>query len=111
MIQLPPYVQGAELPSVAFDWEDSQGDLIAFGSVAHTFQIKIGRPGQTALLSKTTGITGADTSPNITIDWAVSGELNTLATGTHHADLIATRTSDGKQRVLRFMLPVIPAVT
>lgn len=111
MIVIPPYVQGAELPSITFDWEDSNGDLIHFGSVAHTFTLKIGEPGQAALLTKTTGITGADTSPNVTIDWAASGELNTLTSGSHSGDLIATRTSDGRQRILRFVLPVLPAVS
>jgi hypothetical protein len=105
------YIQGADLPDFAVEWADRDGAPILFGSIAHTFELKIGRRGNPATLTKSTGITGADTSPNVTVAWSTSGELNTLAVGTYDADLIATRTSDGKQRKLRFRLVVLPAVT
>lgn len=106
----PPYVQGADLPDLAFDWKDSAGALINFSS-GWTFALRVGQPGAAATLTKSTGITGASTSPNITVAWATSGELNTLPAGTYIGDLIATRTSDSKQRILRFVLPVRDAIT
>jgi len=111
VITAPPYIQGADLPDLTLNWRDSQSNLIAFGTVAHTFELKVGQVGSAASLTKTTGITGADTSPNITIAWATTGELNTLVPGTYHADLTATRTSDGKQRKFRFVLPVERPIT
>lgn len=104
------YIQGADLPDLAITWKDSNGAIIDF-STGSTFVLKVGQPGVTASLTKSTGIAGASTSPNITIAWAVSGELNTLPAATYVADLIATRTSDSKQRVLRFLLPITAAIT
>lgn len=107
---VPPYVQGSDLPYIELTWKDTNDVVIDF-STGHTFQLKIGNPGEAALITKTTGITGAATSPNVTIAWASTGELNTLETGSHIAQLKATRNSDGKDRFFRFVLPVEPAIT
>lgn len=104
------YIQGADLPDAAIEWRDRNKQVIAFGSVPHTFALRVGEPGQAAVMTKTTGITGADAAPNVTFAWAATQELNTLAAGTYTADLIATRTSDSRQRKLRFELVVLPAV-
>lgn len=104
------YTQGAELPDLTIEWKDTAGNLIDFSS-GYTFVLKLGVPGAAATLSKSTGITGAATSPNVTVAWATSGELNTIATGFYHAHLNATRTSDQKLRVFKFGLTVDPAVT
>lgn len=105
------YIQGADLPDLGIVWRDPARQLINFGSIAHTFQLRIGQRGKPATITKTTGITGADsteagedTLANVTIAWAIAGELNTLTVGTYDADLIATRTSNTKDRKMRFRL-------
>lgn len=103
------YKQGAELPDLTFEWKDSTGALIDFSS-GYTFSLKLGKPGQTATLTKTTGITGAATSPNITVAWSTSAELNTLAGGVYTLELVATRVSDSKQRYLTDSLTLQPAI-
>lgn len=110
MSTIPTYVQGADLPDLAITWTDSNDDIIDF-STGWTFSLKIGTPGSAAALTKTSTITGAATAPNVTVAWTTSGELNTLATGAHSAQLTATRTSDSKQRVMPFKLVVRPAIT
>lgn len=104
------YTQGAELPDLTIEWRDSAGALINFAS-GWTFVLKVGTPGSAADLSKSTGITGASTAPNVTVAWATSGELNTLTPASYPAQLIATRTSDSKDRVLEFNLVVNKKIT
>lgn len=104
------YVQGSDLPDLTFEWKDGSGNVIDFSS-GYTFVLKIGTPGAAAALSKSTGITGAATSPNVTVSWATSGELNTLATGVYTLQLIVTRSSDSKQRILEDTLTVRPAIS
>ena len=95
------YKQGALLPSLTVQWYDGPAQnaaLVAFGSIAHTWSLKISKYGNTkALVTKTTGITGADTAPNVTIDWS-AGEIDTLAPGEYSVQLVGTRTSDSKPR-------------
>jgi hypothetical protein len=99
----PTYTIGDELPSIGIDWY-ANGVLIDF-STGYTWRLRIGR-GDTAAVEKTTGITGAATSPNVTIDW-VEGELDDLDGGlTYTAQLRARRTSDDKDRTLVFRLNV-----
>lgn len=105
-----PYVQGSDLPDLAITWKDGSGTIINYSS-GYTFVLKVGSPGSAATLTKSTGITGAAAAPNVTVAWATTGELNTLPAGSYTADLIATRTSDSKQRVFRFVLPVLAAIT
>lgn len=104
------YTQGADLPDLAITWKDSDQATIDFAA-GYTFQLKIGVPGNTALVTKTSGITGSTTAPNITIAWSTTGELNTLAAGIYDADLIATRIADSKQRPMRFQIRIDPAIT
>jgi len=104
------YTQGAELPDAALTWKDSAKAIIDFSS-GHTFVLKIGARGAAATITKSAGITGAASAPNITVTWATSAELNTLAVGSHEADLIATRTSDSKQRVMPLVISITPPIT
>jgi hypothetical protein len=104
-----PRVHGAALPDTVIDWEDDQGALIPFAT-GYTFQARIARsPGGAPVITKTLGITGADTPPNITISWTPA-EANQLTAGPWLADVIATRTSDNKPRILRLVIPVRDAV-
>jgi hypothetical protein len=104
------YVQGADLPDLALEWLDGAGSVVDFSS-GWTFVLKLGTPGQAADVTKNTGITGAATSPNVTIAWATSNELNTLGPGVYSLHLTATRVVDSKQRVLEGSLTVKPAIT
>jgi hypothetical protein len=91
------YNQNAERPALALWLLDKAGSLIDFSS-GYTFSFKIGERGATALLTKTTNITGAAGSgaaptgtPNVTVTW-VAGDLN-LTPGVYLWQLTATTSS------------------
>lgn len=76
---------------------DSAGTLIDF-STGYTFSFKIGDTGAAALLTKTTGITGAagagvapTGTPNIVVAWS-AGELN-VTPGQYAWELTCTNSS------------------
>ena len=102
------YAQGADLPDLGIDWTDQAGELIDF-STGYSFELRVGAPGESAALAKSSGITGAATAPNVTISFD-DDELSDLEPGHYMADLIATRTADGKDRAMRFRLSVKAAV-
>ena len=82
------YRADQEVPSFSVAWYDRDNTLINFAT-GYTFELKlIAVDGTTIALTKTTGIAGAATSPNITVAWAV-GELN-IAVGAYRAHLTAT---------------------
>jgi len=107
---MPRYYQGAELGDLPFSWYDSDGTVIDFSS-GYTFSVKVGVPGAAASFTKTTGITGAATAPNVTIGWATTDELNSLSAGDYVVQITATRTSDSKTRVAHAPLSIDPVVT
>lgn len=99
------YHQTAERPALELWLQDDDGTLIDF-STGYTFSLKVGIPGSTALLTKTSGIAGAagagtapTGTPNVVVTWT-AGELN-IATGSYAAQL--TCTNSGADRV--FDLP------
>lgn len=104
------YRQGALLPSVTIDWYDgpaADAALLALGSGGYTFELKASRGENTAaLFTKTTGITGGNVSPSVTIDWT-AGDLGTLAAGDYVLTLKATRVSDSKPRFLPVRLRLV----
>lgn len=95
-----PYTIGDELPSLDVTWKDSNKNIIDFSS-GYTWRLRLAFAGTTEL-EKTSGISGASTDPNVTIDWDAD-ELGSL-TGdrTYKAQLRARRTSDSKDRTLNF---------
>lgn len=109
------YMADQELPAIPVEWRDKDGALIDFSS-GWTFTAKVcaANTPTTIALSKTTGITGADTSPNVLIDWTTS-DFSALTPGPHVVHLYARRTSDSKDRVFRpakpltFLLLAAPA--
>lgn len=93
---MPEYIQGAELGNMPVTWTDENGTLLDFSS-GYTFTLKIGRRGETAIVTKTSGMTGAATDPNLTVAWATTGELNLLTDpGTYVLQIEAKRSSDDR---------------
>lgn len=100
---------GSELPDDAFDWTDAQNSLIDF-STGWTFSVEVGFPYQEPVLTKTDNISGAATSPNVTIAWD-AGELDTpLSAGVWPGWIIATPVA-GKERKRSFLLKLNPSTT
>jgi hypothetical protein len=101
---------GSELPDDAFEWTDRSDGLIDF-STGWTFTVEVGFPDQDALLTKTTNITGAATSPNVTIAWA-EGELgDPLTAGVWPGWITAVHTASGKERKRSFLLKLHPSTS
>lgn len=67
-------------------WYDRDNALIDFAT-GYTFEVKL-LLGTVVALTKTTGITGAATAPNVTVAWA-AGELNPTP-GRYRLHLTAT---------------------
>lgn len=72
------YEAGDELGAVNLWWRNSAGALIDF-SAGYTFEVKLGYRSSTAVLTVTTGITGAvgsgakpDGVPNLVITWTAA---------------------------------------
>lgn len=97
------YRADQELPAMTFTWQDSAGAVIDFSS-GWTFTAKVCAVNTptTVVLTKTTGITGSASAPNVTIDWD-GDELAALPANNKGAVyfvyLYARRTSDDKDRV------------
>jgi len=108
---------GDALPVLPIWWSES-GDLIDFVAETSTFVLTVtaeqdlNTSPETHAFVKTTGITGATGSgtadsgtPNVTITWANTGDLNDLpAAGDYLATLTATTTADSLARTLQFKL-------
>lgn len=100
------YLADQELPAIPVEWRDGTGALIDF-STGWTFTAKVcaATTPTTIALSKTNGITGAATSPNVLIDWTTT-DFSALTPGAHIVQLYARRTSDSKDRVFRPAKPI-----
>ena len=105
------YRKGAELPDAALTWYDAEGLVLPFAT-GWTFELKVAPVlGAAATFTKTSGLTGADTAPNLLVVWATSGELNDLAVGNWVA-LARARNAAGKDRYFRpLALIVEPAIS
>lgn len=103
------YIQGADLPDLQLTWQDSTGNVIDF-STGWTFQVKVGKTGQPATFTKTAGIAGTATAPNVTVVWA-DGELDSLSPGAFRVLVTATRNADSKVRKIQTDLTVERSTT
>lgn len=97
------YRKDQELPAIPVNWYDNTGTIRDF-SGGWTFTAKVCNAGtpDTIALTKTSGITGAATAPNITIDWSTTdfSTLTATSTGTIYVVyLYARRTADSKDDV------------
>lgn len=82
------YRANAELPTFNCAWHDSSGKIIDF-STGHTFEVKlVSKKDGTVVLTKSSGILGFNTNPNVVITWSV-GDLN-KPTGLYYLRLKAT---------------------
>ncbi len=89
-------IAGADLPNIAIEWTDLNGSVIDFST--STFTVKVGpEAGGTTQITKTAGITGASSSPNVLIAWTTA-EVGTLAAGRYVIEVIAAAV-DGRQRI------------
>lgn len=117
-MQLPTfeYVVGADAPSLGLFVREN-GQLIDLSS-GYTYSLKVvDQAGGTVQFTKTSGITGATGSglppggtPNLVIQWATTGELNSLTGGKRYlAQVTITAGADSRQRIKQFQLSMLPA--
>jgi hypothetical protein len=107
------YHKTAERPSAELWLLDDDGTLVDF-STGYTFSLKIGVKGSTALLTKTSGITGAagagaepTGTPNVSVAWS-AGELN-LTPARYVWQLTAT--SSALDRVFEGTFEILDVIT
>lgn len=82
------YVVGATSPSTTISWHEA-GVLVDF-STGWTFAAKMYAPGSgVTAITKSSGISGAATDPNVTINWT-AGDLGALAAGLYALEVTAT---------------------
>jgi hypothetical protein len=86
----------AAAPAAGLWLTNSAGQLVDL-STGYTFVVKLGAAAQTALLTKTTGVTGAvgagvspSGTPNLTIAWTAN-ELAAIPVGVYQLDVTATQ--------------------
>jgi hypothetical protein len=110
------YHKTASLPSAELWLQDDDGTVIDF-STGYTFSLKIGNKGSAAILTKTSGITGAagsGTEPtgtaNVTVAWD-DAELASETPGSYTWQLTCTATSGGKDRVFEGTFQIIDVIT
>ena len=89
----------SSLPPLEFTWEDAVGNVIDFSGPNWTFQMKVGRPPNPSVLTKTSGIQGFAASPNLIVQWNPN-ELNMLTPGVWYLQVTATYGPTAQQRVL-----------
>jgi len=111
------YRKDQELPALPVTWKDRDGAIRDFSS-GWTFTVKIALADTptVVLATKSAGITGAATAPNVLIDWAVTDwdNLTASAAGIKYvAHVYARRNADSKDAVfppIEFYLLTAPAV-
>ena len=96
------YQASSELPDIPLDWRDYANAIIDY-STGWTFTVQLVDGAGAATVTKTTGIVGAATSPNVLIQWA-AGELN-VTPGVYRLVVTARRVSDSKDRPYRPLDP------
>lgn len=111
---LKPYVLGQEL---AYWWAAivyNNGSVLVVDedfSTGWTFQVKVAPAGtyNSAVggFTKTTGIVGG--TGGVTVQWATSGELNSLTAGLYDVELRA-RNAANADLMVRDRLQVLPAI-
>jgi hypothetical protein len=83
------YYLGSEDPTYPTTWTNSDGVVIDFSAPGWSFELRLGHPGRDAVLTKTSGIAGAATAPNITVTWATT-DLDDIDPGTYLLQIFPT---------------------
>ena len=102
-------VKDQELPAMAFEWRDSSNALIDF-STGYTFTVKLATQlaPTVVVLTKTSGITGLATAPNVAVNWTSTDFASLVAGTTYVVWLYARRSADALDRV--FSPALLPTV-
>lgn len=108
MSDVVEYVKTAALGDLKVTWLDTDGDVIDF-SAGYSFELKIGHGGSAASLTKTTGIAGASTAPNVTVAWD-SDDLSDIR-GDYVLQITATEDASSKPRILQKPIRIKDVVT
>lgn len=96
-------------------WWFVSNALVNFGA-GYTFSLKVATISDpaTTLFTKTTGFTGSAGSgtestgtPNLTVAFATTGELNDLDPGRYFLEITATKVSDSTETTLRMKLEML----
>jgi hypothetical protein len=100
----------SSLPDLQITWEDQNGNPIDF-STGWTFKMTIAQPPNPAKITKMSGFSAGNGTPNLTIMWSPN-ELSTLTPGRWAFQVTATNgPSGGKQRIfngtIRIDQPII----
>jgi hypothetical protein len=104
------YEIGEELDDLHVSWPDPRtGQPRDFSGGLWAFEFKVGDLDSVAVLTKTTGITGAATFPNVVIAFAPD-ELN-IAAKNYTGQVKARRSADNKDLICQFEFPVTRVVT
>lgn len=101
------YTRGAELPSPTINALDADSQPIDF-STGWTFEVKVGEPGKTALVTAST-VVGSSSKPNLTINFA-PGVLDVLTTGVTYTVQVTCTNTTGQARIYTEQLRVTDAV-
>jgi hypothetical protein len=101
------YTAGAELPAITIEALDADGQPINFSS-GWTFEVKVGEPGKTAVVTAST-VTGAATVPNLTVNWT-AGALDSLVVGTVYTVQIMATNIAGQSRIYTSQIRIVGAV-
>jgi hypothetical protein len=100
MSQVFQRTKGSELEDIDITWYDPAGAIRDF-SAGWTFAIRIGTPGQAALVEPSAA--GAATAPNLTISFA-AGALDTIPAGSYHLDVTPRFTGTSQDLTTRTWL-------
>lgn len=99
------YIRGASLPDWGVNWTTADGTTIDYSS-GWTFEGRmVNSQTYVEAFTKTSGITGAATSPNVTVQWTVN-ELD-ITPGEYVFYLEATQTSTSKKRVSNYDFRIV----
>lgn len=98
------YHRSAEEPGMEITWLDNDGQVISLSTAS--FVLRIGQRGDDAIVTKTSGIVGADDAPNVTVMWA-PGELD-IAPGVYLWQLTAT--DAGRDRVCEGTIRILDTI-
>jgi hypothetical protein len=110
LIDTAEYFIGDELEPLGV-WWTANGTLVDLSASTFTAKLIADADNSTAF-TKTTGLSGStgsgvkgDGTPNLTVSWATSGELNSVANaGLYILQIVAARISDGAERTAEVQL-------